>query len=70
MSNSRMQIQVNGELRQIEDGTTLGLLLSALGMSGRFAVEINGEIVPRGQHSEYHLNDGDHVEIVRAIGGG
>jgi len=65
-----MQIQVNGESRQIEDGTTLDSLLPRLGLTGRLAVEINGEIVPRSQHSGYHLRDGDRVEIVRAIGGG
>ena len=65
-----MQIQLNGEPRQIEGEATLGVLLLQLGLSGRFAVEINGEIVPRGQHSGYHLADGDQIEIVRAIGGG
>ena len=70
IANPRMDIQVNGEARKVQDDATLGILLSYLGLTGRFAVEINGEIVPRGQHSGYHLRDGDHVEIVRAIGGG
>jgi len=70
MANPRMQIQVNGESRQVGDQSTVGDLLSLLGLTGRLAVEINGEIVPRGQHSGYHLRDGDRIEIVRAIGGG
>ena len=65
-----MNIQLNGEARQVVGEATLEILLSGLGLTGRFAVEINGEIVPRAQHSRYHLRDGDQVEIVRAIGGG
>jgi sulfur carrier protein len=33
-------------------------------------VEINREIVPRGQHAERVLAADDRVEIVHAIGGG
>ena len=36
----------------------------------RYAVEINGAIVPRGQHHDTILNPADRVEIVQAIGGG
>lgn len=34
------------------------------------AVERNREIVPRAQHGETLLQDGDTVEIVRFVGGG
>lgn len=36
----------------------------------RLAVEINEDIVPRSQHPKFVLNDGDRIEVVRAIGGG
>jgi sulfur carrier protein len=36
----------------------------------RVAVEVNGEIVPRSQHGDHQLKDGDVVEIVHALGGG
>ena len=36
----------------------------------RVAVEVNGEIVPRGRHGEHRLQAGDKVEIVHALGGG
>ena len=36
----------------------------------RLAVEVNEEVVPRSEHGEYCLRDGDRVEIVHAIGGG
>ncbi len=65
-----MDICLNGETRTLEPGITVALLVASLGLEGRFAVEVNGAIVPRSRFSEYHLNSGDSVEIVRAIGGG
>lgn len=66
-----MRIQLNGEARELDrDCTILGLLVSE-GLAGRrVAVEINGEIVPRGRHDTHVLQEGDRVEIVHALGGG
>ena len=66
-----MHIHLNGEPRALDSGTTLDSLLDAEGLGRRrVAVEVNGEIVPRGRHGEHHLHDGDRVEIVHALGGG
>ena len=66
-----MHIQLNGEPRRIESETTIATLLDAEGLAQRrVAVEVNGEIVPRGRHAEHRLHDGDKVEIVHALGGG
>ena len=66
-----MQIQLNGEPRRIESDATITTLLDAEGLAQRrVAVEVNGEIVPRGRHAEHRLHDGDKVEIVHALGGG
>ncbi len=66
-----MKIQLNGEPREVANGTTLGELLTALEMSQqRIAVEINLNIIPRSLHAETQLQAGDKVELVRAIGGG
>ena len=66
-----MQIEVNGQLRECAERTTLSQLLSELGYGDqRVAVEHNGEIVPRDQHGETTVDAGDHIEIVHAIGGG
>ncbi len=49
----------------------LSALLEQLGLVGkRIAVEKNGEIVPKSQHSATSIADGDHLEIVVAVGGG
>ena len=64
-------ILLNGESRNIEDGITLGALLEASEYARRrIAVEINREIVPRSLHAQRVLHDGDHIEIVQAMGGG
>jgi len=66
-----MNITVNGEKRDIPQGSTASDLLSLLEMQNdKVAMEVNMEIVPRSQHSEFRFNEGDKVEIVRAIGGG
>ncbi|ACL74303.1 thiamine biosynthesis protein ThiS [Thioalkalivibrio sulfidiphilus HL-EbGr7] len=66
-----MDITLNGETRSVPDGLTAAGLLEHLEMTGqRLAMEVNGEIVPRGLHAGHRIQPGDRVEIVRAIGGG
>ena len=65
-----MQLILNGEARSFE-GQNIYQLLQDLGyVDKRIAVELNGEIVPKSQHAETILNDGDQLEIVVAVGGG
>lgn len=65
-----MNITLNGEPRQIQ-APTVAALLEAEGLSERrVAVEVNGEILPRGRHADYALSNGDRIEIVHALGGG
>lgn len=66
-----MDIQLNGQPRQVDTTSTLATLLRDEGLAERrVAVEVNGEIVPRSQHASRVLQDGDRVEIVHALGGG
>ncbi|TFH85294.1 sulfur carrier protein ThiS [Billgrantia azerbaijanica] len=66
-----MQIQLNGEVRDLASDLTVAQLLEELGLAGRrIAVERNEEIVPRSEHAATRLADGDRLEIVHAIGGG
>ncbi|MED5370834.1 MAG: sulfur carrier protein ThiS [Myxococcota bacterium] len=66
-----MQIHVNGEPRELADGTRLGQLLTALEVPlEAVAVALNLQVVPRSQLAEHPLSDGDRVEVVRAVGGG
>ena len=64
-------ITVNGKTRTLEAELSLQDLLKDLGMTtGRIAVELNGNIVPRSQFSSLRISNLDSIEIVQAIGGG
>ena len=66
-----MRIQLNGEPFELPDGETVASLLARQELTGRrVAVELNLDIVPRSQHADTVLKDGDQVEVVHAIGGG
>lgn len=66
-----MQITVNGEIRELPEGSSVADLLQALGMTERrVAVEVNREIIPRSLHPRHPLQAGDRIELVQAIGGG
>jgi sulfur carrier protein len=66
-----MNILLNGQDRSLDAGTTIAMLLEAEGLAGRrVAVEVNGDIVPRGVHATHALAEGDRVEVVHALGGG
>lgn len=68
---SVLRIHLNGEPRELPPGTDLPTLLDREGLAGRrVAIEVNGEIVPRGAHAGRVLREGDRVEIVHALGGG
>ncbi len=64
-------IQLNGSARQIAVGMTLDDLLGVLEMTGqRVAIEVNENVVPRSEYPNTVLQQGDRVEMIRAIGGG
>jgi sulfur carrier protein len=64
-------IKINGITRQFPDPTNLASLVKELGLTGkRFALELNGEIVPHSSISNLHLAEGDILEVVIAVGGG
>ncbi len=64
-------IQVNGENFDGFDGLTVAEVLKAQNYPDRMiAVECNGAIIPRGKWAEQTLADGDHIEVVRFVGGG
>lgn len=66
-----MELYLNGEIRQVDDGLSVAALVDALGLSQqRLAVEVNRSIVPKSLHAEHRLQAGDRVEIIQAMGGG
>lgn len=66
-----MNIIVNGESRSVAETCLLTDLIAELGLTQtRIAVEHNQDIVSRSAYSQTRLNEGDRLEIVKAIGGG
>lgn len=66
-----MNITLNGKPELLDEGTCLSHLIKELNIEGRrIAVEINQQIIPKGEHATHVIQDGDIIEIVHAIGGG
>ena len=66
-----MQIQVNGQPCEVKKGATLAGLLEQMEIRlPHVAVERNLEVVPRAEHDETVLHEGDRLEIVTLVGGG
>ncbi|MEM1330187.1 MAG: sulfur carrier protein ThiS [Planctomycetota bacterium] len=64
-------LQVNGEQREVPEGTTLAGLIESSGLGGKAcAAEVNKELVPKASHSDTVLAEGDRVELVTLVGGG
>lgn len=67
----RILIRLNGAEREIDASTTVATLLSSFGLPERgVAVEVSGEVVPRGRWTVHTLREGDRVELVHMVGGG
>jgi sulfur carrier protein len=66
-----MQLKLNGEIREVPDGTTVSGLLAQLGVKApRVAVEVNEAVVTKDRYEGHALRAGDAVEIVAFVGGG
>jgi len=66
-----LTIHLNGQETRLDQVQTVQDLVVHLGYQDkRIAVERNGDIVPRSQHGQTALVDGDRLEIVVAVGGG
>lgn len=66
-----MEITLNGEPRDVPEGLSAAGLVELLGLAGRrYAMEVNGELLPKSAHVKHVLGPGDRIEIVQAVGGG
>jgi len=66
-----LNIILNGEAKQLEPGTTVARLLEELNMQPRYvAVERNRDLLPRAEHADCILDEGDCLEVVTLVGGG
>jgi len=68
-----MKLMVNGKEIETAPGISVeALLAQSLKAEARdgIAVAVNGEVVPKGTWSQRKLQEGDKVEIIRAVQGG
>lgn len=66
-----IEIILNGQPHQLNESISISNLLSQLELQNkRLAVELNNELIPKGQHATHYIKAGDKLEIVHAIGGG
>ncbi|WP_066804614.1 sulfur carrier protein ThiS [Moraxella oblonga] len=64
------QVSVNG-MPYTTDKTDVKALLDELKLTeGRFAVEIDGVLVPKSRLDDVVITDGMKIEVVQAVGGG
>lgn len=63
-------IVLNGESVQTLQPNLQQLLDEMEQTKGRFAVEVNGELVPKSQLATTLLTENMKIEVVQAVGGG
>lgn len=63
-------ITVNGRNLQTTH-QTVQLVINELGLSqGRYAVEVDGELIPKSELVQMYVVEGMSIEVVQAVGGG
>lgn len=63
-------IIVNGKTLQTTH-QTVQLVINELGLSqGRYAVEVDGELIPKSELGHVKVVEGMIIEVVQAVGGG
>ena len=66
-----MKFELNGESRDMEAPLSMRRLLDCLDLARRrVAVAINSDVVPRSRFETVEIQEGDHVEVIQAVGGG
>jgi sulfur carrier protein len=66
-----MRVIVNGERRDLAEGTTLAAVVASLAAApSGIAAALNEAVVPRGRWSDAVLADGDRIEVLTAVQGG
>lgn len=66
-----MRIVVNGQAREVPEGTSVETLVAELGLSkAACAAEVNKKLVAKRDRASVTLREGDVVEVVTLVGGG
>ena len=66
-----MKVFINGEQKDFSSAVSLAELVEQLDLpAARIAIEVNREVVRRGDWGGTMLKDEDRIEIVHFVGGG
>ena len=66
-----VKFYLNGESREVPDRTDLSRMISLFSLpEKRVAIELNGEVIRRGQWSFTFIGPDDKIEVVHFVGGG
>ncbi|PTY38339.1 thiamine biosynthesis protein ThiS [Saccharospirillum sp. MSK14-1] len=66
-----MALFVNGEVVQLDSGTTLAALMNErYGERDNMAVALNRMVVPRADWARTELNQADRLDVFHAVAGG
>ncbi|WP_225721443.1 sulfur carrier protein ThiS [Candidatus Vallotiella sp. (ex Adelges kitamiensis)] len=66
-----MNIRINNQPFSVPDNTCLTAALASYGeVPLLYAIAINGEFVPRAQHSSRELKQGDRIDVIKPVVGG
>ena len=62
---------INGKEMNFENGITVTTLLTHLNLSAeKVVIEVNYEIIPKGNYENHKLYETDSIEVVSFVGGG
>lgn len=63
-------ISINGKILQTTH-QTVQMVVNEMGLStGRYAVEVDGELIPKSELDKVRIVEGMIIEVVQAVGGG
>jgi sulfur carrier protein len=66
-----MNVTINGNTRDVTPDTTVVALMDTLNLKPALtAVQLNGVILNKDNLPTTFLSEGDHVELIRIVGGG
>ncbi len=66
-----MRVTANGKAYELPSARTVAEFIRDRGLYPQFVVvELNGEPLERRRYDEVRLEDGDRIELVRAVAGG
>lgn len=66
-----MKFELNGEVQEIDRPLNVSGLLEQYDLlRRRVAIAINTRVIPRSRFGEVEIREGDHVDVIQAVGGG